>query len=106
MRKTNKETEYWPRLITQKDFNLMIKLYLQKKIEKQYAQEIQSFYKIPSFGLAIKSTSTLSPGEYDQRLLKNVFKKAQEKAFLLNNMIMAIGLLSWQIFSISSGTYS
>lgn len=68
IRKTNKKTGSWPGVITRKDFDLMIKLCLCKEVEKRYAQEIQSLYKTPSFGLTMKntlSTSTSSLGKVD-----------------------------------------
>lgn len=87
----------------------MIKLCLRKKVEKRYAQEIQSLYKTPFFGLAMKNISgksTSSPGEVDQRSLKNIIKEAQEKAPLLNSMIMTVRPSSRRTSSTSSAAYS
>lgn len=104
MKETNKEIEYWLGVLTQKDFNIMIKLRLQKELEKWYGQEIQTFYKTPSFGLATNSKSCSK--KVDQRFLTNIIKEAQEKALLLGSMIMSVGPSSWQILSASNANYS
>lgn len=63
MKKTDKETGSWPSVLCRKNFDMIIKLCLQRKIEKHYANKIQSLCRTPSFELAPKSTSTL--GEID-----------------------------------------
>lgn len=67
IKETNKKTRSWPCIITCKHFDLMIKLHLQKKVEKQYVPKIQSLCRILSFELAIKSiyntSSTSNPEE-------------------------------------------
>lgn len=72
----------------------MIKLYLYKKFDKQYAQKIQFFCKILFFGLSMKNKSgisTLSSRKVNQHFLKNIINKAQEKSLLLNtNMIIIV----------------
>lgn len=107
MRETDKERGSWSGVIICKDFDLMIKLCLQKEVEKQYAQEIQSFYRTPFFRIAIKSISSiLSSEEIDHRPLENIIKEAQEKAPLLNSKIMAIGPSSQRTSSTSGTAYS
>lgn len=104
MKETDKETGSWPGVLSRKDFDMIIKLRLRREIEKRYAHEVQSLCRIPSFGLAPKSTSTL--GEIDQGPLENVIKETQEKAPLLNSMIMIVGPSSRRTFSTSSAAYS
>lgn len=104
MKETDKEIRCWPSVLTQKDFDIMIKLRLQKELEKRYGQEIQTLCKTPSFGLATDSESF--PGEVDQHLLENIIKEAQEKAPLLGSMIISVGLSSRQTPSTSNANYS
>lgn len=40
IKKTDKKTRSWPNVIIYTNFDLMIKLCLYKKVEKQYTQEI------------------------------------------------------------------
>lgn len=54
----------------------------------------------------ILGTSISSPGEVDQRPLKNIIKEAHEKAPLLNSMIITVGLSSRQTSLTSSAAYS
>lgn len=57
----------------------------------------------------MKNTSSIfisSLEKVNQHFFKNIIQEAQEKAYLLNNMIMIIGLSSWQTFSTSSVAYS
>lgn len=109
IRETDKKTWSWPGIITHKNFDLMIKLRLCKKVEKQYVWEIQFLCRIPSFGLAIKNISGTfisTIEEVDKHPLENIIKKVQKKVLLLNSMIIAIGLSSWRTSSISSVAYS
>lgn len=63
MKETEKKTDYWPDVLTRKDLDMMIKLRFWKKVEKHYDQEVQSFYKTPSFKLATESK--FCPGQID-----------------------------------------
>lgn len=103
MKEIDKKTRCWPSVIIQKNFDTIIKIYFQKKLKKRYSQEVQSFYKTPSFGLATQSTSSFK--EINQRSFKNVIKEAQENVFLLNSIIIAIELSSWRISLSSNVAY-
>lgn len=74
MKKTNKETDCWLGSFTRKDFDAMIQYRFQGEIEKRYGQEMQSFCRTLSFGLA--SISNCSPGMINQALLKNIIYEA------------------------------
>lgn len=88
MKETDKETGSWPSILSQKDFNIIIKLRLYGEIAKHYAHEVQSFYRTLSFGLTPKSISTLR--EVNQSFLENVIKETHKKTLLLNSIIMTI----------------
>lgn len=103
MKETEKKTGCWPGVLTQKDLDIIINLYFRKEVEKRYGQEVQSFCKTPSFGLATESKSC--PREIDQHLLKNIIQETQKKVPLLSSMIMTVGPSSWRTAaSISNAT--
>lgn len=90
-------TGHWSGIFTRLDFDVIIRMRMQKEIEKWYTQKIQSFCKTASFG----HLNDVHPGKIDQQLLENILKIAQERALLLTSIFMSVGP-SFSFFSDNS----
>ena len=75
-----------PGALTQKDWDLIIKLQGKSELEKRYRQEIQGLYKTPCFG-AVKT----KPGVIDKHLLNDIVKVSINKAPLVSSLVFNVG---------------
>lgn len=85
--------------LTQKDWNLIIKLWAKSKLEKHYCKEVQSLCRTPRF----KAAKT-KPKVINQHLLDEIIDVSSKKAPLLCSLMFGIRPTSYSS-SFSSDPY-
>ena len=86
LEKLDDSKKRWPTALKRKDWDLIIKLWANFEIEKQYNQEIQCLCQIKCFGTVDEKTSSL-----DKSPLDNIVETAIEKALLITGLGMHVG---------------
>lgn len=75
-----------PNVLSQKDWDFIIKLWAKSELEKRYRQEVQSLCRTPCFGAA-----KTKPGVVDQHLLEEIIGISSKKAPLLCSLVLNVG---------------
>lgn len=99
LEESDKSSGQLPGALSQKDWDLIIKLRAKSELEKRYRQEVQSFSTTPCFGAA-----KTEPGVVDQHPLEKIIRVSSKKAPLLCSLVLSVGPTSCSS-SFSSDTH-
>lgn len=70
-----------------KDKKQILNVHIWSKVEVQYRKEVQTFYKIPDFGLILFSQLD----EINWELMKRLVKNGKLKALMLISLVYKVG---------------